>query len=140
MSKIIIKNMDYEIYTKKADPIDKEVFNGNHFEENFNKNLAYAKIAVDGRNHGLGFYVCKYKPRNRVMLQTLAVSKKHQRKSIGKILIKNAIKEAKKRKFVGIYLYVRIKNKFAFDWYKRLGFSVYRKDRWCYSMRKKLKV
>ena len=81
MSKIIIKNMDYEIYTKKADPIDKEVFNGNHFEENFNKDLAYAKIAVDGRNHGLGFYVCKHKPRNRVMLQTLAVSKKYQRKN-----------------------------------------------------------
>lgn len=114
--------MDYNLYKEKVLTFDLQIFHDRFTKRTFTRNLAFAKVAMI-KDEAVGFYVCKYTSnQNRILLHNIGVKEEYQNKGIGRILLKDAIKESKEMGFRLMNLLVASKNKIALDLYTSEGF------------------
>lgn len=116
--------MDYQLYEDKVEKIDESLFRCSHTQETFERGLAFAK-ALKYRNTISGYYIVKELTPTKVRLETVGVAKKYQHKGFGRILVEDALEEAKKRGYKRVFLFVRSTNKKAIALYQKFGFGLY---------------
>jgi ribosomal protein S18 acetylase RimI-like enzyme len=87
----------------------------------FNLTHSYAYILKDGRD-GVGYFAFR-KVRDCCELDYFAISKKHQGKGLGKLLLNKVILLCKKLGLHKINLSVRNSNKKAINLYKKYSFE-----------------
>lgn len=135
---IELHELTYQDYVRKIKKIDKKIFNQVYKnKQRFEYNLVIGKY-ITINNRSSGFYTLKKKHLDIVNLNDLCVVSKYRGIGIGRILLKDAIKEAKKRKYKIMTLLVLKNNIEARKMYKSSGFKIIDNENNLYTMRKYL--
>ena len=98
-----------------SDPWSKQSFLGDL------KNPSTLSLVVKLGQEVVG-YACLWQMENELQIGNIAVAKKHRRKGIGNLLMKQIVDEATKRECQLILLDVRESNRVAISLYKKFGF------------------
>jgi ribosomal protein S18 acetylase RimI-like enzyme len=133
--------MTYIDYVKKVKALDKELFEYPYKDKSsFERDMARAVYAtINGKM--VGFYTIKSKPNKSICsLHAIGIEPKKQGKGLGKILLKDAINNAKDMGFQYMDLGVDKDEKAALHLYKKFGFKIVKKMKDRYIMKLNLKA